>query len=387
MSVLISPESLLISAKKDEAPSASASSPTLLLGKTEAEITEWALALGEPSFRGRQISQWIYRRSARSFEEMTDLPRSLREKLAAKARIGRSEAGVIREASDGTVKSLLKLSDGETIETVYLPWRDWDSGCVSTQAGCPAACAFCATGAMGFRRNLTAGEIVDQVLYDADQSALRHNGARDRLTHIVIMGMGEPLVNYNPVLKAVRLMNREIGIGMRGITLSTVGIVPAIRRLAKERLQLTLSVSLHAPNQELRERIVPVAKTWPLDVLMGACREYARDTGRRVTYEYVMLAGINDSFDHARQLSRLLKNDLSHVNLIPFNPGPTLSPFKTPSNNALHRFESVLRQAGIPVTLRTPRGKEIEAACGQLRQTVEKSGKGLIRLTTSAVGS
>jgi 23S rRNA (adenine2503-C2)-methyltransferase len=192
------------------------------------------------------------------------------------------------------------------------------------------------------------------------------------------MGMGEPLVNYNPVLKAVRLMNREIGIGMRGITLSTVGIVPGIRRLAQERLQLTLSVSLHAPNQALRERIVPVAKTWPLPELMSACRDYASITGRRVTYEYVLLAGVNDSPECARQLAGLLRDDLSHVNLIPFNPGPTISPFQTPSNNAMHRFEAILSDAGIPVTLRTPRGREIAAACGQLKETLEKSGKGLL---------
>lgn len=349
-----------------------------------AEITDWLVSLGEPAFRGKQIAQWIYRKSARSFEEMTDLPKALREKLASLTSVGRSPAPVARRAADGTIKSLIQFADGETVETVYLPWRNWDSACISTQAGCPAACAFCTTGAMGFRRNLTAAEIVDQTLYDVDQSALRHAGDRSRLTHVVVMGMGEPLLNYNATLKAVRLMNREIGIGMRGITVSTVGIVPAIRRLAQERLQLTLSVSLHAPNQALREEIVPVAKTWPIDALMDACRDYAKTTGRRVTYEYVLLAGVNDQPPHARQLVELLKGDLAHVNLIPFNPGPTLSEFQTPSHNAMRRFEAILSEGGVPVTLRTPRGRDIEAACGQLHQMRAKSDKGLIQIATSS---
>jgi 23S rRNA (adenine2503-C2)-methyltransferase len=180
-------------------------------------------------------------------------------------------------------------------------------------------------------------------------------------------------------------MNAEIGIGMRGITLSTVGIVPAIRRLARERLQLTLSVSLHAPNQALREQIIPVARTWGLDELMDACREYARETGRRVTYEYVMLAGTNDGTGHARELAGLLGDQAAHVNLIPFNAGPTISPFQTPSGNAMRRFADTLKGAGIPVTLRTPRGRDIEAACGQLRQMLEKSDKGLIQIATQPV--
>ena len=355
--------------------------PITLLGRDATEIADWVDSLGEPAYRGRQIAEWIYRKGARSFDEMTNLPKVLRETLAARSVVGRNDVAAVRTADDGTIKSLIRLRDGETIETVYLPWRDWDSGCVSTQAGCPAACSFCSTGAMGFRRNLTAGEIVDQVLYDVDLSAERHRGARDRLTHVVIMGMGEPLVNYNPTLKAIRLANREVGVGIRGITVSTVGIVPGIRRLANERLQSTLSVSLHAPNQELRARLVPVARTWPLDVLMDACRDYARVTGRRVTYEYVLLAGVNDSIEQAEELARLLKGQLSHVNLIPFNPGPTISAYRTPSNNAMRRFEAIVKDAGIPVTLRTPRGRDIDAACGQLRETVERSDKGLIRVT------
>jgi 23S rRNA (adenine2503-C2)-methyltransferase len=353
----------------------------VLLGFSTAEITHWMVASGMPAYRGKQIAQWIYRKSARSFDEMTDLPKSLRERLSGLTTVGRGEVAVNRAASDGTVKSLLRFRDGETVETVYLPWKSWDSVCVSSQAGCPAACSFCATGAMGFRRNLSAGEILDQALVAGDRTAERREGDRDRLTNVVLMGMGEPLLNYNAVLKAVRLMNAEMGIGMRGITLSTVGIVPAIRRLARERLQLTLSVSLHAPNQQLREEIIPVAKTWGLDELMDSCREYVRETGRRITYEYVMLAGVNDGAEHARELAALLRDQAAHVNLIPFNAGPTLSPFQTPSGNAMRRFADTLKGAGVPVTLRTPRGRDIEAACGQLRQMLEKSDKGLIQIS------
>ncbi|MBW3625519.1 MAG: 23S rRNA (adenine(2503)-C(2))-methyltransferase RlmN [Armatimonadetes bacterium] len=370
---------LIDSLPAKNAPSAS---PPALLGMSTEEITDWNVSLGHPAFRGKQIAPWIYRKSARSFDAMTDLPKSLREDLAERTTVGRGEVIVNRDASDGTVKSLIQFRDGETVESVYLPWKSWDSVCVSTQAGCPAACAFCATGAMGFRRNLTAGEILDQVLVAGDRTAERREGDRDRLTNVVLMGMGEPLLNYAPTLKAVRLMNTEIGIGMRGITLSTVGIVPAIRRLAQERLQLTLSVSLHAPNQALRERIIPVAKTWDIDQLMDACREYASLTGRRVTYEYVMLAGVNDQPEHARELAALLEDQMAHVNLIPFNAGPTLSEFQTPSGNAMRRFEAVLKEAGVPVTLRTPRGRDIEAACGQLRQMLEKSNKGLVQIST-----
>ena len=357
-----------------------AAAPHALLGLNTAEITDWITTLGFPAFRGRQIAAWIYRKSARSFEEMTDLPKSFRDRLSEVTTVGRGEVAINRNAEDGTIKSLVRFRDGETVESVYLPWRNWDSVCVSSQAGCPAACAFCATGAMGFRRNLTAGEIVDQVLTAGDRTAERHGGDRDRLTHVVLMGMGEPLLNYNHVLKAVRLMNDEIGIGMRGITLSTVGIVPAIRRLAGERLQLTLSVSLHAPNQALREEIVPVAKTWPIEELMDACTSYAQTTGRRVTYEYVLLAGVNDQPHHARQLAELLQGQGAHVNLIPFNPGPTLSEYQTPSGNAMRRFVDLLHGAGLAATLRTPRGRDIEAACGQLRRMLDKSDKGLIRI-------
>lgn len=370
----------IIQPEEPDVKSLRSTTPAALLGLTTGEITDWIVSLGFPAFRGKQIAQWIYRKSARAFEEMTDLPKPFRESLSELTSVGRGEVIVNRDASDGTVKSLLRFKDGETVETVYLPWKSWDSVCISTQAGCPAACSFCATGAMGFRRNLSAGEILDQVLVAGDLTEQRR-GDRDRLTNVVLMGMGEPLLNYAHSLKAVQLMNREIGIGMRGITLSTVGIVPAIRRLAQERLQLTLSVSLHAPNQALREEIIPVAKTWGIDELMDACREYAELTGRRVTYEYVLLAGVNDQPEHARQLVELLLGQMAHVNLIPFNAGPTLSPFQTPSGNAMRRFADALREGGVPVTLRTPRGRDIEAACGQLRQMLEKSDKGLIQIS------
>jgi 23S rRNA (adenine2503-C2)-methyltransferase len=381
MSATLAPETLLPDAPVPLHREGESRSP--LLGLNTEEIAQRLVELGEPAFRGQQVAEWIYRRGVGTFDAMTNLPKSLREKLDSRFTVGRGEVVIRQEASDNTIKGLLRLKDGETVETVYLPWRKWDSVCVSTQAGCPAACAFCATGAMGFRRNLTAGEIVDQALVAADRSADRH-GDRNRLTHVVLMGMGEPLLNYANSLKAVRLMNREMEIGMRGITLSTVGIVPAIRRLAAEKLQLTLSVSLHAPNQALREEIVPVAKTWDLGTLMDACREYARVTSRRVTYEYVLLAGVNDLPAHADELAALLRNDLAHVNLIPFNPGPTLSEYQTPSERSMRRFAETLEAAGVHATLRTPRGRDIEAACGQLRRMIEKSNKGLVQIAVGA---
>jgi 23S rRNA (adenine2503-C2)-methyltransferase len=270
----------------------SASSKTMpcLLGMSTEEIVRLLEEMGQKPYRGRQISAWIYKHRARSFGEMTDLPLSLREQLSAAFSIGRGEVLLERKSCDGTVKLLLGLRDGESVECVYLPYEGRDSVCVSTQVGCPVACAFCATGLMGFRRNLTAGEIVEQVLV-AQDIAVREQGENARISNVVFMGMGEPLLNLEATVKAMKLINSELGISMRSLTVSTVGIIPAIRRLAEYRLPFTLAVSLHAPEQKLREQIVPLARRYPLDELLQACHEYAEITGRRVTYEYVMLAG------------------------------------------------------------------------------------------------
>jgi 23S rRNA (adenine2503-C2)-methyltransferase len=347
--------------------------PTVV-GLSTDEIAQLLQQLGHKAYRGRQVAAWVYGKGARSFADMTDLPVALREQLSEVAAVGRGD--VLRESrsSDGTIKLLLRFADGEAVETVYLPYDGRDSVCISTQVGCPAACAFCATGLMGLRRNLTAGEMLDQVLL-AQDVARREQGPNARITNVVFMGMGEPLLNLAPVVRAARLINSELGISMRNVTLSTVGITPAIRRLAQERLQLTLAVSLHAPEQRLREQIVPMARRYPLDELMAACHDYAEATSRRLTFEYVMLAGVNDSVQRARQLGELLRGELAHVNLIPFNPCPDIPHFSAPSLDQLERFRQEVERHGVRTTLRVTRGREIEAACGQLRRSVEQAGR------------
>lgn len=345
-----------------------------LLGMDSDEIAQFLAGMGQKPYRGRQIAAWIYKHQAHSFDQMTDLPASLRKELSAVASVGRGKVADERRSADGAVKLLVQWPDGESAEMVYLPYEGRDSVCVSTQVGCAAACAFCATGLMGFRRNLTAGEIVDQVLF-AQELAVREQGEGARITNIVFMGMGEPLFNMSAVVKAARLINKEIGISMRNLTVSTVGITPAIRRLAKHRLQLTLAISLHAPTQELRERIVPLAKRYPLDDLLKACHEYAQITGRRITFEYVLIAGLNDSLEHARGLARLIRGELAHVNLIPLNPCPDIPQFRPPTWETALRFQQEVEKGGVRTTLRVPRGQDIEAACGQLRRTLGGSGR------------
>lgn len=354
-----------------------------LLGLNTQELTEIAVQWGEPAYRGQQLAHWIYRKRARSFEEMTNLPKLFRQRLQAETSLGRGEIEAQRVSQDGTVKILLRFSDGETVETVMMPHSSWDSVCISTQAGCPAGCVFCATGAVGFRRNLTAGEMVDQVLVGQEATSfihLRNSKLASRQIRVVYMGMGEPLINYNPVLKSLYLLNKEVGIGFRHITLSTVGIVPGIRRLAQEKLQITLAVSLHAPNQELREQLIPVAKIWPLEELMEACQYYIVQTGRRITYEYLLLRGVNDQPEHARELAQLLKGQICHINLIPFNPAPTLKTFQPSREEDTLRFIKILKAQGLAVTLRSPRGRDIEAACGQLYHLRAKSDKGFVKI-------
>jgi len=342
------------------------------------EITQFLTAMGQKPYRGRQVAAWIYKHRAHSFAEMTDLPASLREELSAAASVGRGEVVSERRSADGSLKLLVQWPDGEAVETVYLPYEGRDSVCVSTQVGCPAACTFCATGLMGFRRNLTPGEILDQVLF-AQEIAVREQGEGARITNIVFMGMGEPLFNMSAVVKAARLINKELGISMRNLTVSTVGITPAIRRLARYRFQFTLAISLHAPTQELREQIVPLAKRYPLDDLLMACREYAEVTSRRITFEYVLIDRVNDSVEHARRLAGLIRGQLAHVNLIPLNPCSDIPQFRPPAWDKVLRFQQEVEKGGVRTTLRSPRGQDIEAACGQLRRTLQGSGRKVLR--------
>jgi len=341
-----------------------------LIGQTTEEIRALVVeAAGLPAYRGSQVAEWLYRRSlpeqgggfAADYAAMTDLPQSVR---AALTEMGAGMPLILTQKQedprDGTVKALAKLTKGgHPIECVLLPDEKRVSVCLSTQAGCPMACVFCATGTQGLTRNLTTGEIVAQYL-------LLQSLSTRRISHIVLMGMGEPLLNYDAVLKAIRILNAECGIAMRHITLSTVGIVPNIEKLAGEHLQLTLAVSLHAPNDALRTRLVPVNKTYPLDRLMTACRHYAEHTGRRLTFEYVLLRGVNDEPEHARELARLIKGMPAAVNVIPYNPTSVAEPFGRPEPARIAAFRKILEDAGIVVTQRKERGRQIAAACGQL---------------------
>ena len=335
-----------------------------LLDLSLSELLQALAAWGEAPFRARQVWEWAWRHLATKFDQMTNLPAGLRARLAESFTIG-LPAVTARQADDlGTEKVLLSLADGQGVEAVLLRGGDRRTVCVSTQVGCPVGCPFCATGAMGFVRNLTPGEIAAQVLHFARE--LREAG--EHVTHVVVMGMGEPLLNYDSTLKAIHNLNegRGFGLGARRITVSTVGVVPGILRLAKEDLQVNLAISLHAPDDALRRKLVPLGERWPIAEVLAAADRYAHATGRRVSYEYVLLAGVNDHLDDARALAALLRGRLAHVNLIPFNPSPGL-PFRAPAAGTVDAFRRALVESGVDATVRRSRGVAIQAGCGQLR--------------------
>jgi len=348
--------------------------PIALLGLNTEELRALVQDEGEPAYRGNQLAEWVYRRGARTFDEMTNLPDTLRLRLKKKYEVGRSRVITVQHSRDGTTKLLVEMCDGARVESVGLPYADRFSCCLSTQVGCPVGCVFCATGLSGYTRNLTAGEIVDQALA-VQEEAQKHSPQTDkhsrRVDHITFMGMGEPLLNYAATVKAIDLLNRELGIAMRHLTLSTVGFVPGIRRLAQEKSQITLAVSLHAPLDSLRSQLIPGMVKWSVAEIIDACREYVQQTGRRVTFEYCLLGGVNDRIAEARELASLLRGLNCHVNLIPYNPihGPG---FHHPSPKDIRAFREVLSSAGIQVTQRVQRGPDIDAACGQLRQRVTR---------------
>ncbi len=355
--------------------------PLELKGLLLEELEAFAERLGEPRYRGRQLAHWVYRHGAASFAEMTDLPSSLRASLVEQAQItSLIPVTVVRADGGDTIKYLFQLADGATIETVFMHYDDGRrSVCISTQVGCGMGCTFCATGLAGLTRNLTAAEIVDQVI-----QASRLTG--QRMSNVVFMGMGEPLANYAPTIKALQLLNAPygLGIGMRHLTLSTVGLAPQIRWLAREKLQLTLAVSLHAPTDDLRNELVPVNRRWPIAELLDACREYVLEAGRRVSFEYVLLEGINDTPKLGALLGDLLVDQLAapttaerptppvgavcHVNLIPWNPVYGVQ-YHRPSPGRVQAFKDELVRRGVPATVRVERGVEIDAACGQLKRT------------------
>jgi len=355
-----------------------------LLGLNTKELEDVLGAMGEPAYRGRQVAEWIYRRGATSLDAMTNLSRDLRAKLATEHTLALPPVAARHASRDGSVKLLLEMPDGERIETVRLPAGDRLSVCVSSQAGCAMACAFCATGLGGFRRNLSVAEIIAQPLLAGmgDEgrgisdghpisSPIPHPSSPRVPTHIVFMGMGEPLLNLNTVLKVIHLMHDEMGIAMRHITVSTVGILPCIRRLADEKLQLTLAISLHAPDDELRHRLIPTSQKTRVADIIAAARDYVEKTHRRVTFEYVVLGGVNDGPQQARKLAHLCKGWPCHVNLIPWNAVPDATfegaIFGAPAPDSLRQFRATLEQAGIAVTQRVQRGADVAAACGQLR--------------------
>lgn len=329
-----------------------------LLGKSLTELTDWVQQQGQPAYRGKQLHQWIYERGARSLTEITVFPKQWRADMADTV-IGRSTIHFRSVASDDTVKFLLRLSDGHIIEAVGIPTENRLTVCVSSQVGCPMACDFCATGKGGFIRNLETHEIVDQVLTVQEDF-------QQRVSNIVFMGMGEPLLNMDHVAAAIRCLNQDIGIGQRMMTVSTVGIPGRIQRFAEYDFQVTLAVSLHASNQALREKLIPSAHPYPLETLLGECREYVQMTGRRVTFEYILLAELNDCPEHAIELANHLRGFQSHVNLIPYNPIQEVD-YKRPTEQRVKAFVANLKQRHIAVSVRYSRGLEADAACGQLR--------------------
>ncbi len=339
----------------------------MLLGRSAAELERWAVAQGQKPFRGRQLHDWLYAKGARSLADITVLPKSWRESLQADGiEVGRLKELHRSVAADATTKLLLSTDDGETIETVGIPTDQRLTVCVSSQVGCPMACRFCATGKGGLQRSLRTHEIVDQVLSVRDVMDRRPS-------HIVFMGMGEPLLNSQAVLDAIRCLNDDLGIGQRRITVSTVGVPKTLPQLAElalatlGRAQFTLAVSLHAPNQALREELIPTAHAYPYEALLDDCRHYLAVTGRRVSFEYILLGGLNDAPEHAAELADRVGGFQSHVNLIAYNPIEE-EEFQRPTRARIETFQRVLERRGVAVSLRASRGLDQNAACGQLRR-------------------
>ena len=360
----------------------SAPAPHPLLGMGRSDLEAWAIGQGQPAFRGRQLHEWIYEHGASDITAVTVLPKAWRERLAVAGPAAASSSGLIGRsrqlhrslAADGTLKLLLATGDGLSLETVGIPSGERLTVCVSSQVGCPMACRFCATGKGGLQRSLALHEILDQVL------SVREAMQR-RPSHVVFMGMGEPLLNIETVLSAIERLCGDLGMAQRQITLSTVGVpqaLPNLATLAMEKLgraQFTLAVSLHAPDQQLREALIPTARAYPIDELLQDCRTYVALTGRRVSFEYILLGGLNDQPHHAEALARLLRGFQSHVNLIAYNPIEE-EDFQRPSPERVEAFRAALQQRHIAVSVRASRGLDQDAACGQLRRRLATADPG-----------
>jgi 23S rRNA (adenine2503-C2)-methyltransferase len=348
-----------------------------LIGLSREELAAEVAALGQPAFRARQLWHWIYYRGARTFPEMTSLAKGFREGLAERHVLDRPAAVHALKSFDGTRKWLLAFADGQQVEAVHIPEDGRGTLCVSSQVGCTLTCRFCHTGTQRLVRNLSAAEIVGQVMLARDALEEWPTPKADRqLSNIVLMGMGEPLYNYDNVARAVRIAmdNEGLGISRRKITLSTAGVVPMMERCGEE-LGVNLAVSLHAVSDQVRDRIVPLNRKYPLAELLAACRRYPGvNNARRITFEYVTLDQVNDSPADARELVRLLRDIPAKVNLIPFNPWPG-APFACSPKAAIDRFHAILTEAHLAAPIRTPRGQDIMAACGQLKSASRRPGR------------
>ncbi|MBV8052674.1 MAG: 23S rRNA (adenine(2503)-C(2))-methyltransferase RlmN [Acidobacteriaceae bacterium] len=359
-----------------------------LLGLSLQELTNLVEDAGQPSYRGQQIFEGLYRRRVGSPEELSNLPQAFRISLAAEFSLDLPTVEHRFVSSDGTVRYLIGLSDGQSVETVWMPEGDGGEAgdgseagieedgrgartratiCVSSQVGCAVDCQFCLTALLGVKRNLTAGEIVGQICAVLNDQGVQLPQER---VNIVFMGMGEPFLNYDNFMKAVRLLVEGVGIAQSRMTVSTAGIVPRIYDFGSEPVRPKLAISLNAPNDELRARLMPINHKWNLEKLLGAAREFPLRPRERLTFEYVLLKEVNDSEDHARQLAEIIRGIRGNVNLIALNPGPGIA-FSTPSGENTLQFQKILTAAGVPTFIRRPRGRDIYAACGQLKRTIE----------------
>jgi 23S rRNA (adenine2503-C2)-methyltransferase len=345
-----------------------------LIGMSQAEMEELLVLMGETRFRARQLYRAIYRERRFDLAKITTFPKPLRERLAETLQATLPEVERVYRSADGTARYLLRLEDGKEIESVYMPEESRKTLCISTQVGCPVDCQFCLTGVMGFGRNLNGGEIVGQVL----RLCVENRWPAGEKLNLVFMGMGEPMLNYENVMAAVRLLADPGGVGISTarMTLSTSGVVPGIERFGREPLRPKLAVSLNAPTDAVRDRIMPINRRWPIAELLRACRSFHLGPREKLTFEYVLLEDVNDSLEDARALARLVRPLACKVNLIGLNPGPEL-PFHTPPDDRVLAFQQALKKAGVPAYIRKPRGRDIFAACGQLKlaQLAEKEAR------------
>lgn len=333
---------------------------------TLPKLEELMLSLDEKKYRATQLFKWIYEKRVTTFDEMTDVSKKFREVLNRDFCIVKPKIFLKQHSQDGTIKLLLELEDGNKIETVLMRYNYGNVACVTSEVGCNMGCAFCASGLLKKKRELKVSELVGQILVLDD--LLKEEGNNERITHVVVMGTGEPFDNYDNVMGFIRILNHPHGfaIGARHITVSTCGLVPMIEKYANEGIQINLAISLHAPNDEIRNKIMPISHKYPIDELVKAVKYYEQTAGRRVTFEYILLKGINDSTDNARELARLIKGTLAYVNLIPYNPVNEMK-YQRSDEKSVHNFMDTLMKLGVNVTVRKEFGTDIDAACGQLR--------------------